>query len=228
MLNSEQISRIHRAAKLIEEEGSEGLLSASVIVGEGVATALLISHLRRSLGSMDTYPARPEIEQETNAILDSLRIADFIPPAKVDLTASRAVVFEQSGRVLLLEHDAPGQPEDASELNLSILFDGCELVDAKAGLPPYVELYQFLGLNHLQKAMRDLVLIAFDPSADAELRLEAANEFDEIVGASEMRDKVEKYIVDAVFVPQFLAMVDLANTPRVGLLAKLIDEHVQL
>lgn len=72
MISLEKLSQWHLAAKYIEVDGAEGVQSATRVVGEEIALALLVAHLRRSLGSTDSYPARPGIEEETNAILKNL------------------------------------------------------------------------------------------------------------------------------------------------------------
>ncbi|MDP3963793.1 MAG: hypothetical protein Q8Q39_04835 [bacterium] len=52
---------LNKVAGIIEEDGVDGYRTATRLIGEEVANALLIAHLRRNFGSMETYPARPEI-----------------------------------------------------------------------------------------------------------------------------------------------------------------------
>lgn len=67
-MNIEHISRLHEAAKVIEEDGIEGVRTATTIAGEEVALALLIAHLRRGLGS-EAWPSRPDIGEEIIGVL---------------------------------------------------------------------------------------------------------------------------------------------------------------
>lgn len=56
-MTTKQIKMLQTAAMIIETDGAEGIQAAIQLVGENVAAALLIAHLRRGLGSMDTFPA---------------------------------------------------------------------------------------------------------------------------------------------------------------------------
>jgi ribA/ribD-fused uncharacterized protein len=62
-------ANLFKAAKIIEEDGIDGIDTAIILVGRKTATTLLISHLRRNLGSIDTFPADPEIDEKVKAIL---------------------------------------------------------------------------------------------------------------------------------------------------------------
>ena len=69
-----QATILHRAARIIEADGVDGYRSATRLVGEGAANALLIAHMRRNLGSTETYPARPEIATQVNQQLEKAGI----------------------------------------------------------------------------------------------------------------------------------------------------------
>lgn len=68
-MDAKKLQTLHRAATMIEVDGIDAIKAATRLVGEEVATALVIAHIRRGLGSMDRYPARAGIETETNEIL---------------------------------------------------------------------------------------------------------------------------------------------------------------
>ncbi len=63
------IFTLQRAAKAIETDGIEGLYSAEKLVGMPTALALLITHLRRNYGSMQSWPADPQIDQQIENML---------------------------------------------------------------------------------------------------------------------------------------------------------------
>ncbi len=74
----ENIRKIFQAVKLIEEDGIEGFHSAAKLAGNDVALALIITHLRRSMGSMKTYPAGSEgLNIEVAHFLKQAKILDF-------------------------------------------------------------------------------------------------------------------------------------------------------
>jgi len=64
-----ETDRFHLAAKAIESDGVRGFWKASEIVGAEVALALVVAFLRRDFGSMDTWPAVPEIDLKVDARL---------------------------------------------------------------------------------------------------------------------------------------------------------------
>lgn len=70
-MNANRIEQLQAAAKMIEADGTDAIKSATALVGEDVATALLISHLRRAYGSMDSFPANPNIDRRVNDVLES-------------------------------------------------------------------------------------------------------------------------------------------------------------
>ncbi len=72
--SSIKLEQYHRAAQLIEENGLEGVNSASNLIGTEMAILLLVVHFRRNLGSMETYPAREGIKEKVNEILMEKKI----------------------------------------------------------------------------------------------------------------------------------------------------------
>ena len=68
-ISYDDLSRFHSAAKLIEAEGYEGYLTVRRNYGADIAGALLVAFLRRNFGSMETYPAKPDIVEKTDEIL---------------------------------------------------------------------------------------------------------------------------------------------------------------
>ena len=63
------IQGFHAAAKAVEADGIGGFREASEIVGAAAAFALVVAHLRRGCGSMKTFPADPDIDQQVNGYL---------------------------------------------------------------------------------------------------------------------------------------------------------------
>ncbi|MFZ3044030.1 MAG: NADAR family protein [Minisyncoccia bacterium] len=61
--------RFHLAAKAIESDGVGGFRKASEMVGAEAAFALVVAFLRRGFGSMDTWPAMPEIDSKVDTRL---------------------------------------------------------------------------------------------------------------------------------------------------------------
>ncbi len=68
------LDEIQAAAKLIEADGDQGFWTTSQLYGEEIAIVLLVAHLRRSYGSMETHPASPEIERRVNDHLKEIGI----------------------------------------------------------------------------------------------------------------------------------------------------------
>ena len=62
-MNKQTFDNIQATAKLIEEEGFEGLQSAIRLVGEEVTTAIFVTLLRDSLGARKTFPSDPEVNE---------------------------------------------------------------------------------------------------------------------------------------------------------------------
>lgn len=69
MINPERVSQLQAAAKLIEVDGLDGIKTATRLVGEETALAILIAHLRINQGSMTSFPAPPGIEEAVIATL---------------------------------------------------------------------------------------------------------------------------------------------------------------
>lgn len=69
-----KLEQYHAACKLIEVDGLDGIKSAANLVGTEIALVLGIAHVRRNLGSIDTYPAREGIDEDANAILKGAAI----------------------------------------------------------------------------------------------------------------------------------------------------------
>ena len=74
MFTQNELTKIHSAAKIIEEDGVEGINTAAASVGPAIAMAMLIMHVRRNLGSASTFPARAGIVEETNELLEKERL----------------------------------------------------------------------------------------------------------------------------------------------------------
>ena len=68
------LERLQRAAEMIETEGIDGYSSVVRYCGNEIANALLIAHLRRSMGSMNSYPPDPAIDGKVREFLESNNI----------------------------------------------------------------------------------------------------------------------------------------------------------
>jgi len=68
-MTPERLRQLHEAAKFIEIDRVEAIRTTTAIVGEDVAMALLVAHIRRNLGSTDTFPCRDGIIEEVNSVL---------------------------------------------------------------------------------------------------------------------------------------------------------------
>jgi hypothetical protein len=62
------------AAKMIEIDGIEAYHIVSERYGQDTALQLLVAHLRRSFGSMETYPSNSEIDDQVRQVLLERRI----------------------------------------------------------------------------------------------------------------------------------------------------------
>lgn len=69
MITRGQLERFHQAAKMIETDGVEAYHSVSRKFGSDIAAALVIAFMRRSYGSLETYPPREEVMTKTNQFL---------------------------------------------------------------------------------------------------------------------------------------------------------------
>jgi predicted NAD-dependent protein-ADP-ribosyltransferase YbiA (DUF1768 family) len=67
-ISESMLNLYHRAAKLIEIDGTEGFYTASNLVGKDIATALIIAHVRKNMSDLNTYPCNISIEK-VNKIL---------------------------------------------------------------------------------------------------------------------------------------------------------------
>lgn len=68
------LERLQKAAKIIEVEGINGYASAVSLFGEEVANAVLIAHLRVTMGSMENFPPDPNIDERLKKFLESKNI----------------------------------------------------------------------------------------------------------------------------------------------------------
>ena len=68
------ISDMQAAAKLIEADGHEAYHTVTARYGEEIARILLVAHLRRSLGAMDSYPSDPSIDDRVRHFLYEIGI----------------------------------------------------------------------------------------------------------------------------------------------------------
>lgn len=73
---------LQQAAKKIEVDGKEGCYSAAKLVGWEMATALLMTHVRRNFGSMETCPALPEIDDKVVGVLKKTLPAEYFQALK--------------------------------------------------------------------------------------------------------------------------------------------------
>jgi len=69
------LDKLFKTVKVIEEEGIGGIQTAILIGGKNMALALLITHLRRELGSMNSFPADTKIDDEVLKILVDHKLA---------------------------------------------------------------------------------------------------------------------------------------------------------
>lgn len=64
------VDLLQKAAKIIESDGIDGLYETARLVGMPTALALLITHIRRSKGSMGGWPAEPAIDDAVKETLE--------------------------------------------------------------------------------------------------------------------------------------------------------------
>lgn len=69
LLSEEQAAKIHRAAKLLQEDGIEAIESAAKIVGEDVALAMLVLFVRIGIAGQGRYPIDSSLEDTANEFL---------------------------------------------------------------------------------------------------------------------------------------------------------------
>jgi hypothetical protein len=63
------IEQMQAAVKLIEIDGDDAFNAVRDQYGEQVARLILIAHLRRSFGSMNSYPPHPAIDTQVERFL---------------------------------------------------------------------------------------------------------------------------------------------------------------
>jgi len=68
------LERLQKAAKIIEVEGIDGHPSVVRSFGNEVANFLLVAHLRRNFGSMNSFPPDPAIDGKVQEFLESKHI----------------------------------------------------------------------------------------------------------------------------------------------------------
>ena len=68
------LERLQQAAKIIEVEGISGYPLVVRSFGEEVASAVLVAHLRVTMGSMESFPPNPQIDERVKALLESKNI----------------------------------------------------------------------------------------------------------------------------------------------------------
>lgn len=71
------LQQMQEAAKLIEIDGVEAYHTTVSRFGLEVAQLLLVAHLRRCFGAMDSYPPNPEIESQVTEQLRKLGLIDY-------------------------------------------------------------------------------------------------------------------------------------------------------
>lgn len=71
------INNLFLAVKTIEQDGIDGMELAEKLVGKQIALALLTTHVRRDLGSTDTFPSNPEIDSKVQEFLYSNRLLEI-------------------------------------------------------------------------------------------------------------------------------------------------------
>ena len=65
------------AIKIIEQDGIDGINSAVKLIGRQAAIAVLMSKIRRDLGSTDTYPSDPGIDVKVKKILSDSSLLEI-------------------------------------------------------------------------------------------------------------------------------------------------------
>jgi hypothetical protein len=73
-MSSTSLERLQKAAKIIESEGINGYSSVVLHYGNEVANTLLVAHLRRDMGSMESHKSDPAIDGKVQKFLESQNI----------------------------------------------------------------------------------------------------------------------------------------------------------
>lgn len=64
-----RLAELQEAAKMIEVDGVEGYHSCARRFGRDVADALVVAHVRRARGALQSYPPPERVAAGTNRIL---------------------------------------------------------------------------------------------------------------------------------------------------------------
>ncbi|GAG31916.1 unnamed protein product [marine sediment metagenome] len=76
MFTKEEIERYHAAAKMIEADGVDAIQSCTRKFGKDIAGVLLVAFIRRSEGSMDSWPAPEHVVPNVNEALERHNLID--------------------------------------------------------------------------------------------------------------------------------------------------------
>ena len=68
------LERLQKAAEIIETEGIDGYSSVVRSYGSEVANAVLVTHLRITMGSMESFPPDPAIDKRVKEFLESKNV----------------------------------------------------------------------------------------------------------------------------------------------------------
>lgn len=79
MFTKEEIERFHAAAKMIEADGVDAIQTCTRRFGKDIAGALLVAFIRKSEGSMDSWPAPDHVVPNTNAALERHGLVESEP-----------------------------------------------------------------------------------------------------------------------------------------------------
>jgi len=71
----EELARFHNAAKSIEFDAVEAISSCARQHGRDIAGALLVAFLRRSFGSLDSFPTPEGVVEKVNVFLQDRGLA---------------------------------------------------------------------------------------------------------------------------------------------------------
>jgi hypothetical protein len=75
MLSLDRVRELQLAVKKIEADGEEALDAVTRLVGEDIAVALLIMHVRRQVGNTEFWPTDAEVAEKTEQFLLDRSIA---------------------------------------------------------------------------------------------------------------------------------------------------------
>lgn len=136
------IGDMQEAAKLIEVDGDEAYHAVSARYGEDVARLLLVAHLRRSFGAMESFPSDPSIDGRVEDFLRERGITDVNTSiAHFSPTLARGVVY-MKGRTYIIQVGKMYQPEDAGATNIGMWMQGpSDIQQMESGGPPFTAVY---------------------------------------------------------------------------------------